>query len=170
MYRTNWFDRRFHPIEDNGLLPGIIERLDGTPVRLKSLLADAGAVRGVDSGWSLSKEVGHLIDLEPLWLRRAQEIMDGHANLSVADLANRATHDGDHDQHTLTDLVERFETARSALVSLLRRATDSELEHSAKHPRLGTPMRMIDLAYFVAEHDDHHLVRIRELVESASGA
>jgi hypothetical protein len=33
----------------------------------------------------------------------------------------------------------------------------------ARHPRLGTPMRLIDLAYFVAEHDDHHLARLREL-------
>jgi hypothetical protein len=31
-------------------------------------------------------------------------------------------------------------------------------------------MRVIDLAYFVAEHDDHHLVRLRELVTGASQA
>ncbi len=29
-------------------------------------------------------------------------------------------------------------------------------------------MRVIDLAYFVAEHDDHHLVRLRELVTGAA--
>ena len=38
MHRTPWFDRRFPPIEDNGLLPGIIERLEGTAPRLRSLL------------------------------------------------------------------------------------------------------------------------------------
>jgi hypothetical protein len=26
-------------------------------------------------------------------------------------------------------------------------------------------MRIIDLAYFVAEHDDHHLASIREILE-----
>ena len=31
------------------------------------------------------------------------------------------------------------------------------------HPRLGTPMRLIDLAFFVAEHDDHHLAQITHL-------
>ncbi len=30
------------------------------------------------------------------------------------------------------------------------------LSISARHPRLMQPMRMIDLLYFVAEHDDHH--------------
>jgi hypothetical protein len=29
-------------------------------------------------------------------------------------------------------------------------------------------MRLVDLAYFVAEHDDHHLVKIRELKGSSA--
>jgi hypothetical protein len=33
------------------------------------------------------------------------------------------------------------------------------------HPRLKTPMRLVDHLYFAAEHDDHHLARIWELVE-----
>jgi hypothetical protein len=37
------------------------------------------------------------------------------------------------------------------------------------HPRLKVPMNVIDLAYFVAEHDDYHLVRISELLGKASG-
>lgn len=44
------------------------------------------------------------------------------------------------------------------------RLTDEQLTYSALHPRLKTPMRVIDLAYFVAEHDDHHLSRVRELL------
>jgi hypothetical protein len=35
------------------------------------------------------------------------------------------------------------------------------------HPRLKTPMRLVDHLYFVAEHDDHHLARIWELVNTA---
>jgi hypothetical protein len=34
---------------------------------------------------------------------------------------------------------------------------------TAHHPRLDRPMRVMDLAVFVAEHDDHHLARITEL-------
>ena len=32
------------------------------------------------------------------------------------------------------------------------------------HPRLKAPMRLVDHLYFVAEHDDHHLARIWEMV------
>ena len=35
-------------------------------------------------------------------------------------------------------------------------------------PRLRTPMRLIDLGFFVAEHDDHHLARITELLKTAT--
>ena len=31
------------------------------------------------------------------------------------------------------------------------------------HPRLERPMRLIDMMFFHAEHDDYHLARISEL-------
>ena len=49
----------------------------------------------------------------------------------------------------------------------LRDLAAADLERAARHPRLGTPMRVVDLAYFVAEHDDHHLARLRELLTGA---
>ena len=163
MRRAPWFERHFPPIADNGLLPGVLERLEGTAPRLRSLLSRVERASPVDAGWTIAQEVGHLIDLEPLWLQRVHEIIRGQSDLAAADLSNRATHEGDHDQWPLPRLVERFERARRALVSALRGANERDLERSARHPRLGTPMRLIDLAYFVAEHDDHHLARLREL-------
>ena len=47
---------------------------------------------------------------------------------------------------------------------MLEGADASALERTARHPRLGTPMRLIDIAFFTAEHDDHHLARITELL------
>ncbi len=164
MQRTPWFERRFPPIEDNGLLPGILERLDGTPARLAALLRTRAATVVARPGWSPAQELGHLIDLEPLWLARVHDIVNAHPELTVADLTNRATHEGDHDRWPLEALASRFEAERARLVAALRALTPADLESVARHPRLGTPMRMIDLACFVAEHDDHHLARLRELV------
>lgn len=36
------------------------------------------------------------------------------------------------------------------------------------HPRLKQPMRLVDHLYFVAEHDDHHLACIWELINVSS--
>jgi uncharacterized damage-inducible protein DinB len=168
MRRTKWFERQFPSIADNGRLPGILERLAGTPARLREMVIDARSA-SVDSGWSAAKELGHLSDLEPLWLARVHDILQGRPDLTVADLTNRATSEADHDRYPLPALVERLAPARQTLVDALRGASEADLERSARHPRLGTPMRLVDLAYFVAEHDDHHLARIRELIEQ-SGA
>jgi uncharacterized damage-inducible protein DinB len=164
MRRTAWFDRTFPPILDNGLLPGILERLDGTPVRLRAMVAGATG-QDAPHGWSAAKELGHFADLEPLWLKRAQEILAGSSELTAADLANRATHDADHDRWPLSQLVDRFEPQRRVLVATVRAAEGSDLERAARHPRLGTPMRLVDLAFFVAEHDDHHMARLRTLLK-----
>ena len=163
MRRTEWFERKFAAITDNGLMPSILERLAGTPARLRAMVTN-GRPRPAESGWSAAKELGHLSDIEPLWLARVQDILEGRPDLTVADLTNRATSEADHDSHPLSTLVDRLEPARAALVEALRGATDDALERSAKHPRLGTPMRLVDLAYFVAEHDDHHMARLRELI------
>jgi hypothetical protein len=34
---------------------------------------------------------------------------------------------------------------------------------TALHPRLKRPMRLVDLCFFVAEHDDHHLATVTRL-------
>lgn len=166
MHRTEWFNRHFPPIQDNGLFPGILERLDGTPARLYSKIAkmNTTSLTGAAPGqWSIQKEIGHLIDLEPLWLERALQILEGQAHLKTADLSNQKTHHTDHDAVPVQDLLRHFDTERQKLLLALRQTTDQDLTHSALHPRLGTPMRLIDLAFFVAEHDDHHLAQITVL-------
>jgi len=169
MKRTNWFDRNFPSIEDNGILPCIIERLEGTPARLAEKMKQVNqTILSVskDHKWSIKREIGHLLDLEPLWLERAKEIIAGEPDLKKADLTNSKTQEADHDERELTALITDFRIQRQYLVQLLRGLQDTDLDKSAKHPRLGTPMRIIDLAYFVAEHDDHHLAQITFLQNS----
>jgi hypothetical protein len=38
------------------------------------------------------------------------------------------------------------------------------IQRTALHPRLNVPMRVLDWAYFIAEHDDHHLAQITVLL------
>ena len=64
------------------------------------------------------------------------------------------------------DLVTEFSKSRQRLVDLLRNIKDEDLDKASVHPRLGTPMKVVDLAYFVAEHDDHHLAKITLLSQN----
>lgn len=170
MKRTEWFKRTFPVIEDNGLLPTIIERLSGTPARVEEILGrldpDLLTLKP-DGKWSIKEEIGHLGDLEPLWYGRIEDLVNGAAQLRVADLTNQATHNADHNAAKTITLLQRFREQRQAFVDKLLSLTDEQLERSALHPRLKTPMRIVDLAYFVAEHDDHHLARVRAIIQSA---
>ncbi|MEM9025049.1 MAG: DinB family protein, partial [Bacteroidota bacterium] len=77
---------------------------------------------------------------------------------------NRKTHEADHNYLSTEDLIANFAAQRSKLVRLCHDHFEAMLTCSAIHPRLGVPMRMIDLLYFVAEHDDHHIATIHYLI------
>ena len=169
MKRTPWFERPFPPIADNGILPSILERLDGTVYRIRGLVKDVSPEQLIvkpAGKWSIQENVGHLSDLEPLWMERIDNFVNGVTELKPADLTNRKTFEADHNLRNLSELIARFEHQRRAFVQRIRKLNEQELEHIAMHPRLKSPMRIIDLAYFVAEHDDHHLADIREILSS----
>lgn len=168
MKRTEWFKRTFPAIEDNGLFPSILERLSGTPARIEELIGqvDPADLLILKPGgkWSIKEEIGHLGDMEPLWSGRVDDLVKGATELRVADLSNQTTHNANHNAKKMIPLLQRFRELRHAFVHKLSTLTEDELESSALHPRLKTPMRVIDLAYFVAEHDDHHLAAMREII------
>jgi len=155
-------------MEDNGVLPAIIERLAGTPARVEELtsgLDDQLLSIKPDGKWSIKEEIGHLSDLEPLWSGRLDDFINREPELKAADLTNRKTHEASHNKTSLSTLLDNFRKERRRLVARLISLDEYELLHAALHPRLKTPMRVIDLAYFVAEHDDHHLASIRSILQ-----
>jgi uncharacterized damage-inducible protein DinB len=167
MQKTEWFNRKFPLIEDNGLLPGIIERLRGTPARLQELarqIPENMLAAKTGDKWSAKEEIGHLGDLETLWIGRLADLQNGLPELRVTDLANRQTHDANHNAAPTEQLLLRFRQLRAQFVQQLLQVGGQQLHATSLHPRMKTPMRIIDLSYFVAEHDDHHLANIATLL------
>ena len=169
MTRRRWFERRFEFGFTPDVLPDIIERLRGTPVRLEKRtrrLHRRVLTRRFGESWSIQENVGHLLDLEPLWEGRLDDVLAGEKELRAADLTNRATHEANHNHADLDALLSDFRGTREGIVSRLESLTDNHLMHSARHPRLKEPMAVVDLFFFVAEHDDHHLAQITEILRS----
>ncbi len=162
-----WFDRKFTFDLPLWMFPNIVERLRGTPARMEELTRDLpgdALTRSVQGAWSIQENVGHLLDLEPLWFARAVDFAEGADVLRPADLTNRKTHEAHHNEQSITAMLASFREERGKLVKMLDEVDDSFRGASALHPRLNQPMRPIDLAFFTAEHDDHHLARITELI------
>ncbi|NRB46374.1 MAG: DinB family protein [Saprospiraceae bacterium] len=168
---TPWFNRKFSLIADNGLFPGIMERLLGTPLRLAQKLQGISPIlltQKEGEKWSVQEEAGHILDLEPLWYARFQDFQAGEAVLSEADLTNQKTFEAQHNDKEIQQTLSAFAAARGQMISLLSELSTTDLEQTALHPRMRTPMRPIDLAYFVAEHDDHHLASITQRLQTLS--
>jgi uncharacterized damage-inducible protein DinB len=155
-----WFDRKFELGLGAETAPDLLDRLRSAPERLaaavRGLPRDA-LTRQVDDKWSIQENVGHLYDLESLWETRLDDYDKGAADLHPADLENRKTHEAAHNDRSIADLLAEFSAARLRIVERLARMTPAELARTALHPRLQQPMSMVDLCFFVAEHDDHHL-------------
>ena len=168
MKQVKWFSRNFNFTSDQNTFPSIIERLAGTPARLeekfKSMPPEILSVR-VDNTWTIKENAGHLIDIEPLWQGRFDDIIRGKGELRPTDLQNTKTSLANHDAVPTEEILNRFRQIRGQTVSLLETLTEKQVFMAALHPRLKTPMRTIDLFLFVAEHDDHHLARMTELVK-----
>lgn len=168
MEQIKWFEQEFVFKPTQNILPYILECLVGTPARLEEKLraipADAPTIR-LDGTWTIKENIGHLLDLKPLWQGRLDGILSGKTDLRPTDLQNSQTSLANHDATALDELLAAFRRARKHTVSLLEGVSEEEVFRSALHPRLKTPMRTLDLFLFVAEHDDHHLARITELAK-----
>ncbi len=169
MKQIHWFERRFDFDKNQNIFPSILERLGGTPVRLEEKLAAIPEewlrVR-LDSSWSILENVGHLTDLEPLWQGRLEDFLSGAATLRPADLSNARTDAANHNASSPEALLTGFRDARTQTLRLLEGLTEEDVFRTALHPRLQQPMRLMDSFLFVAEHDDHHLARITEIVRN----
>ena len=162
-----WFERKFEFTFPAELYPNLATRLRGTPARLEETLRGRSheiLVRKEPGKWSTQEHAGHLLDLEPLWLGRVEDFVKGGAELTAADLKNQKTHNANHNARPLEQILADFRAARSALMSRLEMLDPTQFVRTMLHPRLKQPMRLVDHLYFVAEHDDHHLARIWELI------
>mgnify|MGYP001241983066 CR=1 FL=1 len=162
-----WFERKFEFSFPAELCPNLLARLRGTPARLEEVLRGRSReilIKKPQEEWSAQEHAGHLLDLETLWLARVDDYVAGSSQLTVADLQNRKTDEANHNARPLEKILAEFRSAREKLLKSVNELEAPLLTRAIPHPRLKTPMRLVDHLYFVAEHDDHHLARIWELV------
>ncbi|MFI5134090.1 MAG: DinB family protein [Chitinophagales bacterium] len=165
--QTPWFERKFDFNFPVGVFPVIIERLRGTIPQLEAMLKNIPEKKlSPKDGdhWSIKEQVGHLYDLEELWYGRIEDFLSYKETLRAADLSNTKTEQANHNAQTIDELLKQFFNARNKLLLKVENIDEATASITALHPRLQQPMRLIDSLFFVAEHDDHHLAKIRQLL------
>lgn len=171
--RIDWLQREFAFNLPVGMFPYVVERLRGAPPRaadrVRSLPREVLTRREGDD-WSIQENIGHLLDLEALWLGRLDDFEAGLSVLRAADMTNRKTHEADHNSRSIDELLEAFRAEREKLVRRLETYDEAFVARAVIHPRLEKEMRVLDLALFTAEHDDYHLAIVSELMRKFSSA
>jgi uncharacterized damage-inducible protein DinB len=172
MERIKWSARRFDfafPVE---VYPELLERLRGTPARVADRLmplTSEARIRRRGRAWSPQEHAGHLADLdESLFLPRLEEYTAKVGTLRPADMTNRQTEAANHNARSLDEVLHHLRRTRTAIVQRLESLEGEMFGRVAYHPRLHVPMRLVDMMFFHAEHDDYHLASISELLRATS--
>jgi uncharacterized damage-inducible protein DinB len=162
-----WVDRTWEFTLPVQRFPSVVERVRGTPARIEDRVRGLSAeilTRRVEGAWSIQEHIGHLLDLDELHIGRLDDYLRGADALRAADMTNTKTWGAGHNTRPLPELLLAVRDKRGRFVARLDAWAPAAWGQVALHPRLKQPMRVIDMAWFVAEHDDHHLARVTELM------
>jgi len=162
MNSLRWFDRKMTFGLPKEMLPFYLERLEGTAVRIEAKvrnLSNEQLSLRPDGKWSIKQHIGHLAEVDQIANKRILEMRQGLEVMSPAVFEPQ-----DYNPWPIEKVVSFFRTTRNSNVETYRNIPENELLKSSRHPRLGVQMSPVDLAWFDAEHDDHHLVKINEII------
>ncbi len=157
-----WFERNLKFGYPKEMLPFFLERLEGTIIRIEQ------KVKGVDEKilserlngkWCIKENIGHLAEVDEVANKRLDEIVNGAAVMSPAVFEPQ-----DYSTWPIAKVIELFKKNRLSNIKKYNAIKEGDLLKSSEHPRLKVMMTPVDLAWFDAEHDDHHLVKINEII------
>jgi hypothetical protein len=167
--RQNWVDHVFNLGVDIGWQNNILTRVRDSSIRIAhhtEHLTENQLTLKIDGKWSIKEHIGHLIDLEIVHHLRLIEFKNFAPRLTGADMKNVKTETANHNDIKIETLISKFELERQALIQEFNSLSMESKHHISIHPRLKVEMKPVDMMFFVAEHDDHHLASIFEIKNS----
>ena len=167
MQKISWLERQHTFGLPVGMLPFYLERMDGTYARLQAKVKgvyESILSNKLDGKWSVKQNIGHLAEVDEISLICIEEMLNGLSPMTSAVFENKQ----DFNAQSIETVLNYFLKSRQESLNRFKRLTDVELTKSSVHPRFKVLMTPVDLAWFHAEHDDHHLVRINEILAALS--
>ncbi|MGC4021660.1 MAG: DinB family protein [Cyclobacteriaceae bacterium] len=157
-----WFERNLKFGYPSEMLPFFLERLNGTVIRIEQ------KVKGIDDKilsarfndkWSIKQNIGHLAEVDQIGNKRLDEMAS-----SVEVMSPAVFEPQDYNPWPIEKVIDFLRKTRAENIRKYISLNEAQLQKSSLHPRLKVKMTPIDLAWFDAEHDDHHLVKINEII------
>jgi hypothetical protein len=122
MQRTQWLERKFNFDFPWGMIYVVLERLRGSLPQIQAMIAglsDEQLSQKHGDKWSIKEQIGHLNDLEELHDGRIDYFLAGKEVLRAADMQNIKTNQANHNNKSISELLNLFETKRLDFISRL---------------------------------------------------
>ena len=164
MTELPWFERNLVFGKPKEMLPYFLERLNGTIARIAAKvhnIPEAMLSAQPNGKWSVKQNIGHLAEVDEIANKRIHEMISGISPMSPAVFEPKAN----YNEMPMEALLQFFTNTRQVNIRKYDRLTDEELSKASLHPRLKVMMTPVDLAWFDAEHGDHHLVKINFILK-----
>ncbi len=159
-----WFERNLTFGLPAEMLPYYLERLSGTAARLEAKVkgfSDTELSVRLNDKWSVKRHIGHLAEVDAVANKRLDEMISGVEIMSAAVFEPK-----DYNPWSIEKVLDLFVNNRHQNLKKYQALSATELKKSSLHPRLKVQMTPVDLAWFDAEHDDHHLVTINVILKT----
>jgi hypothetical protein len=156
-----WFERQFTFGLPARMLPFYLLRLEGTIARMHALthnIPDDILSQRPEGKWSVKQNIGHLAEVDEVSNQRIDQMKAGIATLLPAVFEPQ-----DYTNWPIHKLLEHFARIRTENIRKYESMAEIDLMKSSLHPRLKVQITPVDLAWFDAEHDDHHLLKVKEI-------
>ena len=160
-----WFERHLEFGKPKEMLPYFLDRLEGTIARIEYKVKGVSEeiLSALHNGkWSVKQNIGHLAEVDEINNRRIDEMLAGVSPMSPAVFEPKLN----YHEMPVAEVIQYFAKTRRGNLRKYTALSPDQLAKASIHPRLKTLMTPVDLAWFDAEHDDHHLVKISFILKN----
>jgi uncharacterized damage-inducible protein DinB len=167
-HKENWFEKHFDFDFPASKYVESLQFLRETPEKIDALvenLPEKALIHRDGDFWSIQENVGHFLTAESLFLGRLDDYENDAPVLQPARFEDNPTDKANFNEKDIQWIINQFREQRAIYINRLDALHPEEFEKAILHPRLNKPMRLCDMLYFHAQHDEHHLTRIAELKE-----
>jgi len=166
--KENWLEKQFDFDFPASKYVEFLQFLRETPIKIEALVTNLPKevlTRRDEDSWSIQENVGHFLTAESLFLGRLDDYENDAPVLQPARFDDNPTDKAKFNEKDIQWILDEFREQRAIYISRLDTLHPKDFEKAILHPRLNKPMRLCDMLYFHAQHDQHHLTRIAELIE-----
>jgi len=165
-HQENWLEKQFDFDFPASRSVEFLQFLRETPAKIEVLVKNISKevlIRRDGDSWSIQENAGHLLSSESLFLGRLDDYENNLPALRPARFEDNPTDKANFNEKDIQSILDEFRARRETYLRRLDALQPVDFDKASFHPRLKKPMRLCDMLFFHAEHDQHHLNRIIEL-------